>query len=497
MRTSAGPGTRWLKQVLKIGLAGLAALLFLSYPTVMETKSTASGTLELAVGPAAGKASAKAPLPSWGPERDIPAYRVSVRDFGAKGDGKADDTLKIQAAVDSVGKHGGGVVYFPNGVYKVSESIVVKRDLVALEGEGWGAELRMVKHPKRVVTIQGSRDNVVRNLKISLGVANAVRNDQDVGVYVTSAASNFMVENVFGEGKGIMVRGSVVKGTIRNNRIQNTLADGIHLTGGSRFILVTGNELSHTGDDSIAVVSYESQKALTMQVVIADNRVRNSLSRGIAHVGGYQVEIRGNVIEGTSSSGILVDRDGNYQTFAPVLTTIEGNTVTGAGTYGVRRGNQFGIEVSKGASYVTISDNSVTGSKTRGISVIADRTSIRNNVSSGNGDSGIQVGADDVVVAGNLIEKNGIYGFFAEDSDRLRFTGNRLTDNNTRNRSHTDNFLLADSDDSEITGNVSVETRKTMRIERSFELTGSCKGTVFEKNQSQGTMSGAVVTCKP
>ncbi|WP_219642063.1 right-handed parallel beta-helix repeat-containing protein [Cohnella sp. CFH 77786] len=484
------------RTALKFGLVVLAALLFASLPhNSSETEPIPPRITELKAGPDPGR-EARA-LPAWGPERETPSLRVSVKSYGAKGDGKSDDTAAIQAAVNKVGKSGGGVVFFPNGVYKVSDSIVVSHDRVTLEGQSWGAELRMVKHPKRIIVIEGSWDNTVKNLKLTLGLSNVTRHDQDFGIYVTNGASHFLIERIFGNGKGIMVRGNVATGTIRDNRIQNTLADGIHLTGGARYILVTGNELSNTGDDSIAVVSYQSQKVLTKQIVIAGNTVRNSRSRGIAHVGGYQVEIRDNRIQGTASSGILVDRDNNYQTYSPVNTLIEGNTVTGAGTYGLKGGNQFGIEVSKGAAYVTITDNTVNGSKSRGISVAANRTIIRNNVSSNNEDSGMTVTANDVVIAGNLLEKNGMYGFVAENSDRLRISGNRIADNNTRKISHIDNFLLKDSESSRVTGNVSVETRADNQVERAFELTGSCRSTVFENNQSQGTRLGTAVECKP
>ncbi|RPI96599.1 MAG: hypothetical protein EHM39_10720, partial [Chloroflexi bacterium] len=43
----------------------------------------------------------------------------SVREFGAVGDGIADDTAAIQAAVNA-----GGVVYIPAGIYRISSSIV-------------------------------------------------------------------------------------------------------------------------------------------------------------------------------------------------------------------------------------------------------------------------------------------------------------------------------------------------------------------------------------
>jgi hypothetical protein len=63
---------------------------------------------------------------------------VSVKDFGAVGDGLVDDTAAIQAAIDSVYSKGGGV-YFPNGTYKTTATLKVKRSYVTLSGAGRGA----------------------------------------------------------------------------------------------------------------------------------------------------------------------------------------------------------------------------------------------------------------------------------------------------------------------------------------------------------------------
>lgn len=49
----------------------------------------------------------------------------SVTDYGAVGDGSTDDTTAIQAAITAVNAAGGGTVYFPKGVYKVSSSITL------------------------------------------------------------------------------------------------------------------------------------------------------------------------------------------------------------------------------------------------------------------------------------------------------------------------------------------------------------------------------------
>lgn len=57
----------------------------------------------------------------------------NVRDFGAKGDGKTDDTLAFQRALDEAGKAGGGVVYAPRGNYLFKGHLVVPNG-VTLKG---------------------------------------------------------------------------------------------------------------------------------------------------------------------------------------------------------------------------------------------------------------------------------------------------------------------------------------------------------------------------
>jgi len=52
---------------------------------------------------------------------------VSVLQHGAVGDGTTDDTTAIQAAIDAVYSIGGGEVWFPEGQYKISSPIYMKR----------------------------------------------------------------------------------------------------------------------------------------------------------------------------------------------------------------------------------------------------------------------------------------------------------------------------------------------------------------------------------
>lgn len=66
----------------------------------------------------------------------------SVRDFGARGDGKADDTEAIQHAIVK----GDGVVHFPRGDYLVSRTIQVplqRHGRLSIDGAGGAARILM------------------------------------------------------------------------------------------------------------------------------------------------------------------------------------------------------------------------------------------------------------------------------------------------------------------------------------------------------------------
>lgn len=60
---------------------------------------------------------------------------VSVKDFGAVGDGVVDDTAAIQAAIDYVFSANGGEVYVPFGTYICSSTITLKNN-VKIYGDG-------------------------------------------------------------------------------------------------------------------------------------------------------------------------------------------------------------------------------------------------------------------------------------------------------------------------------------------------------------------------
>jgi len=124
---------------------------------------------------------------------------------------------------------------------------------------------------------------------------------------------------------------------VAGNTVVRTLADGIHITGGSRNGRVLGNTVRETGDDMIAVVSYAGEGAaalgtaaqmssqwttrlanqLNRNIVIAGNKVSGQYwGRGITVVGGEAITIRGNTLDNIPlSAAILLAREAAYETF--------------------------------------------------------------------------------------------------------------------------------------------------------------------------------------
>lgn len=63
----------------------------------------------------------------------VAANVLNVRNYGAKGDGKTDDTAAVNAAIAKAGQ--GSVVYLPAGSYRLTQPLYLKSDLV-LRGDG-------------------------------------------------------------------------------------------------------------------------------------------------------------------------------------------------------------------------------------------------------------------------------------------------------------------------------------------------------------------------
>jgi hypothetical protein len=73
---------------------------------------------------------------------------VSVKDFGAEGDGHTDDTAAIQAAIaycESSVQYGGRALYIPGGRYITTGSLTISKEFLTIYGDGpWESQIYAV-----------------------------------------------------------------------------------------------------------------------------------------------------------------------------------------------------------------------------------------------------------------------------------------------------------------------------------------------------------------
>ena len=98
---------------------------------------------------------------------------ISVKDFGAVGDGSTDDKSKIQNAINAL-PSGGGTIYFPAGVYYISNKLNLtdSQNCIVLEGcgpeegnNGMGSFLKMANDANtEFIEIEGADNITIRHL---------------------------------------------------------------------------------------------------------------------------------------------------------------------------------------------------------------------------------------------------------------------------------------------------------------------------------------------
>ena len=113
---------------------------------------------------------------------DVLAERVSVKSYGAKGDGATDDTAAIQVALDIVRIAGGGSVYVPPGVYLVTHSLRIGSN-TTFYGAGDATVIRA--HPTAFVGVN-TGSNATTNCQLIQNYNFAATALTDVGIHVST-----------------------------------------------------------------------------------------------------------------------------------------------------------------------------------------------------------------------------------------------------------------------------------------------------------------------
>lgn len=275
---------------------------------------------------AAAGCAALAPLPQ------PPAQALRVTDFGARPDDGVADDAAIERALQAL--RPGDWLVFPPGRYLQAGSVFVRVPGVTLWGRG--AELHATDPGEQTL---GVRASGVRLIGFTLSAVTDRRRTtpESARISVAPAAERGpRLQGVLIRDNRITAAGSAgifITGTsdfsVAANTVSGTRADGVHLTGGARRGRVVGNQVDGTGDDGIAIVSYQDDAGVAGDITIEDNRLRNlRWGRGIAVVGAEGVTVRGNRIDGVArAAGVLVAREDGWRTAGVRRVLVEDNEV--------------------------------------------------------------------------------------------------------------------------------------------------------------------------
>ncbi len=211
-----------------------------------------------------------------------PLQRFDVRDFGAIGDGLADDQPAINKAVNAVTQNKGGILYFPHGVYRCDRQKGMQN---ALDFAGI-SDVTILFDPGAVLLMDNlNPQNDTGDFGHGIVFHGPCHDITLTNVTVKwakkpggrSMGDAFRFEGFPDEARCIshisLVRcaaelspqtGAVLMGcsdiTVENFRVTRTCADGLHFNA-CRRIHVSGVTGIETGDDTLSFVTYQDDDA--------------------------------------------------------------------------------------------------------------------------------------------------------------------------------------------------------------------------------------------
>lgn len=257
---------------------------------------------------------------------------LDITSFGAVGDGKTDNTKAIQYALQ-VGKAQCQSVLVPCGVFNYSD---VLESEVPIYGEGDGSVLYSTDTDRCSIYVRGAGGGV-RKLRLTGEIpTERTSNPESRRILVLDFASDFLIFGVTidsGSGSGIFVYDDSHNGRVFNNRVSNTLADSIHMSGRCHHIIVERNVIRNSGDDGVAVVSYRDQGSVVHDIEARFNDIRdNKGGRGMSVVGGENVLYEYNYIANNrGGAGLIFAQEDSYDTFAARNVIARRNTIQNCG----------------------------------------------------------------------------------------------------------------------------------------------------------------------
>lgn len=243
--------------------------------------------------------------------------------YGAVGNGIADDTVAVQAALNA-----GGTIRL-TGIYRHTAVLVASVNGTTILGPG---TLKATNPGQSALKITGA-NVTVDGLNLWMQVASPrLSSDQSAKLWLSNC-TGAIIRNVHIDGSGSA--GIFIKGAsnylLEDCTVANTLADGIHNTGGSHDGEITRCSCSNVGDDGFAVVSYVPDGAQCYNITFNSPRFYGQpWGRGFSVVGGHDVTF--NDIYGENSAGAMLyfAAEAEWNTYAAQRVTVNGGTIVRA-----------------------------------------------------------------------------------------------------------------------------------------------------------------------
>lgn len=164
---------------------------------------------------------------------DLPGFAkvVSVKDFGAKGDGIEDDAPHIQAALDFVNIIGGGEVLVPNGTYVIKNTLsIFSKTKLTLEKNATILRGASNVHPMLM--------NGVRNVDSGYGYNGYGDIEISGGVWDGNSDNfpNQFPHMAFAHGRNITIRDTKIINNVNDHHIEmnsskNVIIRNVHFEG--------------------------------------------------------------------------------------------------------------------------------------------------------------------------------------------------------------------------------------------------------------------------
>ncbi|OZB98014.1 glycosyl hydrolase family 28-related protein [Paenibacillus sp. XY044] len=206
---------------------------------------------------------------------------LTVKDFGAKGNGVTDDFNSIKNAIARLKQNGGGILYFPEGKYRIGRGSDRTRDYGGITLLDI-SNIKILFDPAAVlwmdnlnpttnlgdqcngIVVKGNCNNITfENVAVEWAVRPVNRSTGDAfyfwgGIDAEQCPRNINLVNC--RVKNAPQAGVIFQGcrdiVVENLILEHTHADGLHFNACHRNILVDGVRGTDVGDDCVALVTY-------------------------------------------------------------------------------------------------------------------------------------------------------------------------------------------------------------------------------------------------